>query len=43
MKYMVKPTSRFRKDYKLMHKRGLPIVLLDNIITALADPGFTRE
>lgn len=29
-------TSRFKRDYKLAMKRGLPIELLDNIIRALA-------
>jgi len=28
MKYTVKPTSRFRKDYKLMEKRNLEMSLL---------------
>ena len=36
MKYIVKPTSRFRKDYKLMEKRGLDISLLDEAIAKLA-------
>ncbi len=34
--YTVKPTTQFKKDYKLAMKRGLKIDLLDNIITALA-------
>jgi len=34
--YTVKPTSRFRKDYKLMEKRNLDMSLLDEIITKLA-------
>jgi mRNA interferase YafQ len=37
MKYSVKPTSKFRKDYKLAIKRGQNLVLLDNIIGKLAD------
>ena len=36
MKYIVKPTSRFLKDYKLMEKRKLNISLLDEIIVKLA-------
>ena len=36
MKYTVKPTSRFRKDYKLMEKRNLEMSLLDEIIAKLA-------
>ncbi|MEW5953944.1 MAG: type II toxin-antitoxin system YafQ family toxin [Bacillota bacterium] len=36
MKYAVKPTSRFRKDYKLMEKRNLDMSLLDEIIAKLA-------
>jgi len=35
-KHEVKPTSKFRKDYKLMEKRGLPMHLLDEIIISLA-------
>ncbi len=31
--YTVKPTTQFKKDYKLAMKRGLKIDLLDNIIT----------
>ncbi|MDR0874847.1 MAG: type II toxin-antitoxin system YafQ family toxin [Clostridiales Family XIII bacterium] len=37
MKYTVKPTSKFRKDYKLAMKRGQNLVLLDEIIGKLAD------
>ncbi|MBS3969455.1 MAG: type II toxin-antitoxin system YafQ family toxin [Clostridia bacterium] len=36
MKYTVKPTNRFRKDYKLMEKRNLEMSLLDEIIAKLA-------
>ena len=36
MKYTVKPTNRFRKDYKLMEKRNLEMFLLDEIIAKLA-------
>jgi mRNA interferase YafQ len=37
MKYTVKPTNRFRKDYKLMMKRGLNMEFLDAIISKLAE------
>ena len=36
MKYTVKPTNRFLKDYKLMEKRNLDMSLLDDIIIMLA-------
>ena len=32
----VKPTARFRKDYKLMEKRNMDMSLLDDIIAKLA-------
>lgn len=35
-KYIVKPTSQFKKDYKLAMKRGLDISLLEDIIAKLA-------
>ena len=35
-KYIVKPTARFRKDYKLAMKRGKDISLLDDVIARLA-------
>lgn len=35
-KYTVKPTSQFKKDYKLAMKRGLDISLLEDIIGKLA-------
>ena len=35
-KYTVKPTTQFKKDYKLALKRGLKISLLEDIITVLA-------
>ncbi len=35
-KYTVKPTSQFKKDYKLAMKRGLDISLLEDIIAKLA-------
>ncbi len=37
MKYQVKPTARFRKDYKLMQRRAMNMSLLDKIIALLAD------
>jgi mRNA interferase YafQ len=36
VKYTVKPTNKFRKDYKLMEKRRLNMSLLDEIIIMLA-------
>lgn len=35
-KYIVKPTTQFKKDYKLAMKRGLKMELLENVIAALA-------
>jgi len=35
-RYTVKPTTRFRRDYKLMEKRSLDMALLDDIIAKLA-------
>ena len=35
-KYTFKPTSQFKKDYKLAMKRGLDISLLEDIIAKLA-------
>lgn len=35
-KYIVKPTTQFRKDYKLAMKRGLKIELLENVVAVLA-------
>ena len=35
-KYTVKPTSQFKKDYKLAMKRGLNISLLNEVITMLS-------
>ena len=34
-KYIVKPTTQFKRDYKKAIKRGLKIDLLDEIVTAL--------
>ena len=36
MKYMIKWTSRFKKEYKLLMKRGKDIQTLDNVIRLLA-------
>lgn len=35
-KYTVKPTTQFRKDYKLAMKRGLDIGLLEAVVAVLA-------
>lgn len=35
-KYIVKPTTQFRKDYKLAKKRGLKIELLKNVVESLS-------
>ena len=35
-KYTVKPTTQFKKDYKLAMKRGLDIGLLESVIADLA-------
>ena len=35
-KYIVKPTTQFKKDFKLAMKRGLKIELLERIIAELA-------
>ena len=34
--YIVKPTGKFRKDYKLMEKRNMDMSLLDEVIAMLA-------
>ena len=34
--YVVKPTSRFRKDYRLMEKRSFDMSMLDGVIAQLA-------
>lgn len=36
MKYIVKPTSRFKKDYKRARKQNLNLKLLDDVIKKLA-------
>ena len=35
-KYIVKPTTQFKKDYKLAVKRHLNVKLLENVVAALA-------
>ena len=35
-KYDIKPTTQFRKDYKLAKKRGLKMDLLAGVINKLA-------
>jgi mRNA interferase YafQ len=36
MKYRVKPTNRFKKDYKQIGKRGVDTKLLDEVVLKLA-------
>ncbi|MDO4921198.1 MAG: type II toxin-antitoxin system YafQ family toxin [Phascolarctobacterium sp.] len=36
VKYIVKTTNQFKKDYKLALKRGLKVSILERIITTLA-------
>jgi addiction module RelE/StbE family toxin len=36
-KYEVKPTSKFKKDYKLAKKRNLDLSLLKEVVSLLAD------
>ena len=40
MKYQIRRTSHFKKDYKLSLKRGLAIGKLDAVIEQLAKDGF---
>ena len=35
-KYTIKPTTQFKKDYKLAMKRGLEIKLLEDVVATLA-------
>ena len=35
-RYTVKPTTQFKKDFKMAMKRGLKIELLEEVIAALA-------
>jgi mRNA interferase YafQ len=36
MKYEIKLTSRFKKEYKQIEKRGLDVKLLDDVVLKLA-------
>ena len=36
MKYKIERTSRFKKDYKLIQKRGYDIKLLETVVVILA-------
>ena len=36
LKYIVKPTSKFRKEYKQIEKRNQDMSLLDDVISKLA-------
>ena len=40
MKYKIRRTSQFKKDYKRSIKRGLPIDKLDDAIELLGKNGF---
>jgi mRNA interferase YafQ len=40
MKYQIRRTSQFKKDYKRVIKRGLPIDELDKTIELLAKDGY---
>jgi hypothetical protein len=42
MKYTVKPTSRFKRDYKALMRRGLRIELLDEVIARPRRPRDRR-
>ena len=42
-KYTVKPTTQFKKDYRLAMKRGLDISLLEDAIATLAMGGTLPE
>ncbi len=35
-KYIVKPTTQFKKDYKRAIRRGLKVELLENVVSCLA-------
>lgn len=37
MKYTIKPTTKFKKDYKLLKKQNLNLVLLKEVVDLLAD------
>jgi len=40
MKYEIRRTSQFKKDYKRAYKRGLSIEKLDTAIEILANEGY---
>ena len=40
MKYKIRRTSQFKKDYKRAIKRGLPIEKLDKAIELLGENGY---
>ena len=37
MKYTIRPTAKFQKDLKRVHRRGYDISLLTDVIKKLAD------
>lgn len=37
MKYEIVATNRFKKDLKLMMKRGMDLKLLEDVVNKLAD------
>ena len=43
MKYRIRRTSQFKKDYKRSIKRGLPIDKLDKAIELLGTNGFLPQ
>jgi len=43
MKYNIRRTSQFKKDYKRSVKRGLPIEKLDKAIELLGTKGFLPQ
>ncbi|MBP5638720.1 MAG: type II toxin-antitoxin system YafQ family toxin [Victivallales bacterium] len=43
MTYRIRTTSRFRKDYKLMQKRGLDMTRLQKVIALLASGETLNE
>ncbi len=40
VKYTVKPTTQFKKDYKLAMRRGLDIRLLESVIAMYCPTGY---
>ena len=43
IKYTIKHTSQFKKDYKLAKKRHLNVELLKDVVTKLADGEMLPE